>query len=64
MNYKLINGKLLLRENGVYQVKSDTLYVKDGKIFAVTLCDIGYGQHSVTSVMLCFEYSTFLMCLQ
>ena len=35
MNYKLINGKLLLRENGVYQVKSDTLYVKDGKIFAI-----------------------------
>ncbi len=35
MNYKLINGNLLLRENGVYQVKKDALYIKDGKIFAL-----------------------------
>ena len=35
MNYKLINGTLLLRENGVYQTKKDALYIKDGKIFII-----------------------------
>ena len=39
MNYKLINGTLLLRENGVYQTKKDTLYIKDGKIFVTASLD-------------------------
>lgn len=35
MNYKIVNGQLLLRENGVLTVKQEPLYIKDNKILAV-----------------------------
>lgn len=35
MNYKIINGQLLLRQNGHYTVCPDTLYIKDDKIAAI-----------------------------
>ena len=35
MKYKLINGQLLLRDNGNYTVEQQDLYVKDGKIVAI-----------------------------
>lgn len=35
MDCKIINGRLLLRENGALTVKQDTLYTKDGRIFAI-----------------------------
>ena len=32
MNYKIINGKLLVREKDGYKIKEEDLYIKEGRI--------------------------------
>ena len=47
MDVKIINGTLLLCENGVFTVKKDDLYIRDGKIHSIGNTDDDFSKAEV-----------------